>query len=41
MMANIQNMFINSFELEVGLYLLASGISSATRLPQGPGRAGY
>ena len=29
MMANIRNMFVNSFELEVGLYLSASGISSA------------
>ncbi|CAG8498825.1 8011_t:CDS:2, partial [Scutellospora calospora] len=29
MMANVRNMFVNSFELEVGLYLLASGISSA------------
>ncbi|CAG8811137.1 24919_t:CDS:2, partial [Gigaspora rosea] len=30
MMANIQNMFVNSFELEVGLYLSASRILFAT-----------
>lgn len=29
MMANARNMFVNSFELEVGLYLSASGTSSA------------
>ncbi|CAG8655197.1 3381_t:CDS:1, partial [Scutellospora calospora] len=28
MMANVRNMFVNSFELEVGLYLLAFEISS-------------